>query len=429
MSQQRSEGLISMNQILSLYLPSILLSMGTSLVAPVIPGLAKSFDVGVGMASLVFVASNGGQLAATFPTGVLIDKVGRRPVLLAGPLLTGAASFMTPFSHSIWELFFWRFLAGAALQIWQQARLAMIADTARHQERARQQQWMMGVGQTGMLVGPSVGGFLAAGFGVAVPFMMHAVLTVLAIIPSFWLAKESDPMRRQRASGEAQPMSERSEWARVIAYMMTFQMIVFLGIQTLANLSRGGFDQGALNLYAVYNYGLGPDTLGLLNTAAIACSLPIPFLTGYFMDRIGRRAVIVPGFSAYAAALLLMSMTAFFQVPVELFMVGYVLVQSSQGLTGGTMQVLGTDLSPSFARGRFFAVWRTFAQLGATVTPAIFAAIAERGGFGYSFVYLSVCAVLVAIGVGVVLGDTLARHDREDREKQGEVAVKSVASS
>jgi MFS family permease len=360
---------------------------------------------------------------------VLIDKVGRRPVLLAGPLLTGAASFMTPFSHSIWELFFWRFLAGAALQIWQQARLAMIADTARHQERARQQQWMMGVGQTGMLVGPSVGGFLAAGFGVAVPFMMHAVLTVLAIIPSFWLAKESDPMRRQRASGEAQPMSERSEWARVIAYMMTFQMVVFLGIQTLANLSRGGFDQGALNLYAVYNYGLGPDTLGLLNTAAIACSLPIPFLTGYFMDRIGRRAVIVPGFTAYAAALFLMSMTAFFQVPVELFMVGYVLVQSSQGLTGGTMQVLGTDLSPSFARGRFFAVWRTFAQLGATVTPAIFAAIAERGGFGYSFVYLSVCAVLVAIGVGVVLGYTLARHDREDREKQGEVAVKSVASS
>jgi MFS family permease len=430
MSQQRSEGLVSMNQILSLYLPSILLSMGTSLVAPVIPGLAKSFDVGVGMASLVFVASNGGQLAATFPTGVLIDKIGRRPVLLAGPLLTGAASFMTPFSHTIWELFFWRFLAGAALQIWQQARLAMIADTARHQDRARQQQWMMGVGQTGMLVGPSVGGFLAAGFGVAIPFMLHAMLTVLAIIPSFWLAKESDPMRRPRAAGEAQQpaLSERGEWARVIAYMMTFQMITFLAIQTFANLSRGGFDQGALNLYAVYNYGLGPGTLGLLNTAAIAFSLPIPFLTGYFMDRVGRRKVIVPGFSVYASALFLMSLTAFFQVPVELFMAGYVLVQASQGLTGGTMQVLGTDLSPSFARGRFFAVWRTFAQLGATVTPAIFAAIAERGGFGYSFVYLSICAILVAVGVGVVLGDTLARHDAADRAEQGEIPTKSPAA-
>jgi len=429
MSQPRSEGLVSMNQVLSLYLPSVLLSLGTSLVAPVIPGLAKSFDVGVGVASLVFVASNAGQLAATFPTGVLIDKVGRRPVLLCGPMLAGIASFMTPLAHNIGELLFWRFLAGVALQIWMQARLVIIADTARHRERARQQQWMMGVGQAGTLFGPSVGGFLAAGFGLAVPFMVHAFLTVLAIIPSFWLVRESDPMRRKRAEGEAPAAApEGNEWGRVIAYMLTFQMITFLAIQTLANLARGGFDQGALNLYAVYNYNLGPDTLGLLNTAAVACALPIPFLTGYLMDRIGRRKVIVPGFSTYATALFLMSLTAFFDVPTEYFMVCYVLVQASQGMTGGTMQVLGTDLSPTFARGRFFAIWRTFAQLGATVTPAAFAAIAEHFGFGYSFVYLGMCAVLVAAGVGIVLGDTLARHDREDREKTGEVTAKPASS-
>ncbi|MFN0072074.1 MAG: MFS transporter [Chloroflexota bacterium] len=419
MSQPRSEGLVSMNQILSLYLPSVLLSLGTSLVAPVIPGLAKSFDVGVSMASLVFVAANAGQLAATFPTGYLIDKIGRRPVLLAGPMLTGVASFMTPFSHTIWELFFWRFLTGVALQIWQQARLAVIADTAKQRERARQVQWMMGVGQAGTLFGPSVGGFLAAGFGLAVPFVAHAVLTVLAIIPSFWLVRESDPARQKRSEGDAAAPSApaENEWGRVIAYMLTFQMLVFLSVQMLANLSRGGFDQGALNLYAVYNYGLGPDTLGLLNTAAIFFGLPVPFLSGYLMDRFGRRSVIVPGFSAYATALILMSVTAFMQVPLEFFMVGYVLVQATQGTTGGTMQVLGTDLSPPFARGRFFAIWRTIAQLGATVTPAVFATIAEHAGFGYSFVYLGTCSLLVAIGVGVLLGDTLARQDAAERGK------------
>ena len=135
MAQPRSEGLLSMQQILSLYVPSMLLSLGMSLVAPVIPGLAKSFDVGVTTASLVFVSYNAGQLASTFPTGYLIDKIGRRPVLLSGPIVTAAASFMTPFSHSIWELLFWRFVAGVALQIWQQARLAVIADTAHQREQ------------------------------------------------------------------------------------------------------------------------------------------------------------------------------------------------------------------------------------------------------------------------------------------------------
>lgn len=409
-----------MEQVLSLYLPSMLLQLGTSLVAPVIPVLAKSYDVSVTMASMVFVASNAGQLAATFPTGYLIDKIGRRPVLLAGPLLTGAASFMTPFSHTIWELLFWRFLAGAALQMWQQARLAMIADTARHGERARQVQWMMGVGQAGTLFGPSVGGFLAAGFGLSIPFIAHAVITVLAVVPSFWLIRESDPNRQQRPSQSSSAASPtgvptQNEWRRVIAYMMTFQMLVFLSVQTFANLARGGFDQGALNLYAVYAQGVGPDTLGLLNTAAIFFGIPVPFLNGWLMDRFGRRFVIVPGFTTYALALILMSLTSFLTLPFEYFLVAYVLVQASQGTTGGTMQVLGTDLSPSFARGRFFAIWRTFAQLGATVTPALFALIAEVAGWGSGFVYLAMCALMVAFGVGVLLGDTLARQDAAEK--------------
>jgi sugar phosphate permease len=78
--------------------------------------------------------------------------------------------------------------------------------------------------------------------------------------------------------------------------------------------------------------------------------------------------------------------------------------------------VLGTDLSPRFGKGKFFAIWRTIAQVGATITPAIFAFIAEHLGYGSGFLYLAACSIAVAIGVGIVLGDTLARHDRADAE-------------
>jgi MFS family permease len=164
---------------------------------------------------------------------------------------------------------------------------------------------------------------------------------------------------------------------------------------------------------------MGPERLGLLNTAAVVCGLPVPFLTGYLMDRFGRRAVIVPGFAVYALALILMSLTAFYPVPVTVFLVTYVLVLATQGTTGGSMQVLGTDLAPPFARGRFFAIWRPIAQLGSTVTPALFAFIAEHAGYGYGFLYLAGCALVVAVGVGTVLGDTLAQHDRKDVERRG----------
>ena len=73
---------------------------------------------------------------------------------------------------------------------------------------------------------------------------------------------------------------------------------------------------------------------------------------------------------------------------------------------------------PPFARGRFFAIWRPVAQLGATVTPAIFAGIAQHAGYGYGFLYRAGCALIVALGVGTVLGDTLAQHDREEMARE-----------
>ena len=83
------------------------------------------------------------------------------------------------------------------------------------------------------------------------------------------------------------------------------------------------------------------------------------------MDRFGRGWVIVPGFTVYALSVILMSLTAFCSLPVTFFLVTYVLVLATQGTIGGVMQVLGSDLAPPFARGRFFAIWRTVAQLGA----------------------------------------------------------------
>jgi MFS family permease len=95
-AQGRGEGVLSRELILSLYLPSTMLSLGQSMVAPVIPGFAKSFEVSFGEASWVFVVGNLGALLATAPAGYMMDKIGRKPVLLAGPILTAFASFMTP---------------------------------------------------------------------------------------------------------------------------------------------------------------------------------------------------------------------------------------------------------------------------------------------------------------------------------------------
>jgi MFS family permease len=411
----RPPGVLSRHLILSLYLPAAMLALGQSMVAPVLPGLTKSYGIGVDSASLVFVAYSLGAFAATFPAGYLMDKIGRRPVLLAGPVLAAIGSFMTPFSHTFYELLFWRFVVGAATLLWQQGRVLVIADTAPPDQRARQMQWMVGMTRAGQLFGPSLGGFLAAAYGLWIPFAIYAALTIIAVIPAYNLIQETAPGRRRKndETKKDEPESEEVEaqgWRPVIKYMITFQIVIFLCIQVLAQFSRGGQEQGSLNLYAVYAYNMGPAELGLLNTIAIVFGLPVPFLTGYLMDKFGRRAVIAPGFAAYGISVALMSLTAFFPLPMSYFLATYVLVQATAGTTGGTMQVLGTDLSPQENRGRFFAIWRTIAQLAAAVAPAMYGLIAENVGFGYAFAYLSLCAIGVVVGISRVLGDTQAKR-------------------
>jgi MFS family permease len=287
MERERWQNVLSKQLILSLYLPATVLALGQSMIAPVIPNLTRSFGVGLAQASLVFVAFSAGAALATFPAGYLMDKIGRRPVLLAGPILEAVGSFMTPFSHSFPELLFWRLLVGAAGQLWQQGRLLVIADTAPLNQRARQMQWMMGMMRAGQLLGPSLGGFLAEGLGLWVPFIIHAVLTLAVVLPSFTLIRESAPGRRKQSEDAASSVSGTEGWRPVIAYLLTFQVLIFLVIQVAAQLSRGGQDQGSLVLYAVYAYGMRPGELGVLNTIAIIFGIPVPFLTGYLMTALG----------------------------------------------------------------------------------------------------------------------------------------------
>ena len=50
-----------------------------------------------------------------------------------------------------------------------------------------------------------------------------------------------------------------------------------------------------------------------------------------------------------------------------------------------TLRVLGSDMAPAHARGRFFGFWRLIGEIGGLVSPALFGFAAEHMGFSVSF--------------------------------------------
>jgi MFS family permease len=393
------ERALSKETILSLYLPAVMLSLGVGIAAPVLPAYAKSFHVSFSTAALILIVQPWGSVLSTFPTGYLIDRLGRKPILLLGPLLTAITAFLTAFAWSFAVLLIFRFLNGMAAQMWQQSRLAMIADTASDSERGKLITWMNTTQRFGMLFAPLLGG-VVAGYDLRLPFILHGVLVLTVLAPSFLLAKETAP---EGTRGKA---SRDGEWTYVFAELKKPQLRWFLAAQVFANLTRGNI-QGILNLYMAYEYHRGPQSLGIIASANSIANIPIGFATGTIMDRYGRKKTVVPGFSGLAVSGAFLAFTALAHSPFWVFLIGYFMLNVSQGVTSGNMQVLGADLAPARARGRFIGLWRFMAEFGNASSPTMFSLFALVG-YALSFSFTGTCALFVALIIGLKMKETLS---------------------
>ncbi len=402
---------LSRDNILTIYLPAAALALGTGIATPALPVYAKSFDVSFGVASQIFVAQLLGGLVATVPTGFLIDRFGRRNIILLGPVLVALSSVLTAYAGSFGALLAFRFLAGWAQQMWMLGRLAMIADTGGDRQRGRQITGMLGMDTTGRLIGPAAGGLLAATWGIQAPFLAHAALSLASVIPSLRI-QESAPERR--AVQEHRSPAEGGWWkSATLAALLTYPVLIFFFAQLLASLTRGTLFSGTVNLYPVYAYDVGPETLGWITTMAGAVGIPIVFSTGAIMDRFGRKKTVVPGFALLALTLGFISFTAFAELSLEMYVVGFIAMQAAQNITSGNMQVIGSDIAPARARGKFFGVWRLIGEIGQVGSPVAYAFLAERSGYWTAFLFLATTAAGTALVLATQVKEPLRRAEAE----------------
>jgi MFS family permease len=241
---------------------------------------------------------------------------------------------------------------------------------------------------------------------IRVPFIVHGILSLISIIPSYRVIRETAPAAQPRAQGERTNRQAQSTMAALLVY----SVLIFFVAQLLASLTRGTLFSGTVNLYPVYWYGIGAETLGIISTLAGAIGVPIVFSTGAIMDRFGRKKTVVPGFVLLSFALVLIAATAFLNLPFEAFVAAFLLMHAAQNITSGNMQVIGSDIAPAHVRGKFFGVWRTIGEIGQVASPVAFAFLAEGYSYGAAFIFLSVTAMATALVLGTQVKEPLRRQ-------------------
>jgi MFS family permease len=368
------------------------LALGTGIALPAVPTLAKSFGVSFGAASGVVTSFLIGNLLGTLPAGWLIDRFGRRVVMIGGPLLTSLGAFLVALAHSFPELLVLRFLDGIAAQLWLMGRLAAISHGTAAGQRGREVSWMFGMNNTGKLAGPVLGGFIAAAWGPRATFLAYGVLALLALVPTSALAE--DTPHHSRAQRRA--MKARAGVRRPTIREIVRPRLVYFAVALFAGLTRGPLSADLLHLYAAFAYHLGPRQIGYLATGAAALSLPIGFVAGWMMDRFGRKRTMVPGFTGVMIAMAALAVSAYAMLPLAWYVALFLFVVLTQSLTGGSIQTVGADVAPPEARGMFLGLWRFTGQGGQSLSPIVFALLADQVDYGSAFLFTAASAAVVA---------------------------------
>src|SRR5439155_8329251 len=126
-----------------------------------------------------------------------------------------------------------------AHQMWMLSRMTLIAYTGADRERGRQITTMHAMESTGRLASPAIGGFIAATWDIRAPFIAHAILCLLAIIPSFKLVRETAPhLVGRRAGGAGAAGAEGETKDGGFRAILTYSILIFFLAQFLASLTR-----------------------------------------------------------------------------------------------------------------------------------------------------------------------------------------------
>jgi MFS family permease len=356
--------------------------------------LANSFGMQMLVATLpVYVISMGGtQTDAGLVSGALAftallfrplvgwmtDAWRRRPVVLMGTFCYGLASVIYLLVHTIPLLLIGRFVHGFGLSCYTTAANAYIADIAPHKRRAEAVGFFAAAQAFGLILGPVVGFMLIGSIGFHRLFYFSGGLAFTAFFISM-IARE----RRPSLQIARKPWSLRTGIVCVDALPVAW-MALFMGM---------GF--GTVSAFiAIFAESRGLKNPGFFFMVQAIALLISRLFAGRLADRLGRAAIIIPGFILVAAALMLLPFAHsffLFAVAASLFGLGFGSAQPA------TMALLIDRVRPE-ERGLATGTYYTGFDAGVSSGSILLGAVSQYWGFDVMWPMAAVCTLLGLAG-------------------------------
>ncbi|BDD10686.1 hypothetical protein FUAX_31180 [Fulvitalea axinellae] len=171
-----------------------------SLIVPLLPDIATKFSLSTAQVNGLYVIYAAALIIFTPIAGFLSNKLGKRPVMLAGLAGMAFSSLLFAFVEGYPELMLARALQGISATVSWTAGLALISDYFPSEERGRATGIVYSGMSAGMLAGPPLAGFVYDHFGFEAPFIIAATLAVSDLLIRMFLLKDQKQEAPQKFS-------------------------------------------------------------------------------------------------------------------------------------------------------------------------------------------------------------------------------------
>jgi DHA1 family multidrug resistance protein-like MFS transporter len=169
---------------------------GIGSLLPILPLFLRERGASYSLVGVIVGAALAAQAVGQWPAGWLAERIGRREMMVVGLLVAAAASLMFLFPLSVEWLVVVRFVQGLGFAAAAPAEVALVADVVPADQLGRSYGWVSAARQSGIIVGPAIGGLLAV-FGRWTVFAVTgAALAAAALVAALTLPAS---VRRPRA--------------------------------------------------------------------------------------------------------------------------------------------------------------------------------------------------------------------------------------